>query len=60
MAFKRGEKVTDGLLTGIVYMPSTYIDDELRTVIVLLKSKEKIDLDPSTLTKVEEAEEKWW
>lgn len=60
MAFKRGEKVTDGLLTGIVYMPATYIDDELRTVIVLSKSKEKIDLDPSTLTKVEEAEEKWW
>jgi hypothetical protein len=57
MVFKRGEKVTDGLLTGIVYMPAAYIDDELRTVIVLSKSKAKIDLDPSTLTKVEEVEE---
>lgn len=60
MVLKRGDTVTDGLLTGIVYIPNTFIDDEPRTVIVLSKSKEKIDLDPSTLTKIEEAEEDWW
>jgi hypothetical protein len=61
MEFKRGEKVTDGLLTGIVCKPKTYIDDELRTVIVLSKSKQHIDLDPSTLTKIKkDDEEQWW
>lgn len=60
MTLKRGDKVTDGLLSGIVYMPTTYIDDEPRTIIILSKSKEKIDLDPATLTKIEEAEEDWW
>lgn len=60
MKFKRGDKVTDGLLTGIVYIPTVYIDDEERTVIILSNSKEKIDLDPSTLTKIEAAEPVWW
>lgn len=60
MELKRGDTVTDGLLTGIVYMQKTYIDDEPRTIIVLSRSKEKIDLDPDTLTKIEDAEEKWW
>lgn len=60
MTLKRGDKVTDGLLSGIVYMPTTYIDDEPRTIIILSNSKEKIDLDPATLTKIEEAEEDWW
>lgn len=60
MELKRGDTVTDGLLTGIVYIPKTYIDDEPRTIIVLSRSKEKIDLDPDTLTKIEDAEEKWW
>lgn len=60
MTLKRGDKVTDGLLSGIVYMPTTYIDDEPRTIIILSNSKEKIDLDPATLTKIKEAEEDWW
>jgi len=60
MDFKRGDLVTDGLLTGIVYLPTTYIDDELRTIIILSKSKEKIDLDPETLTMVEATEPDWW
>lgn len=60
MELKRGDKVTDGLLTGIVYMPTTYIDEEPRTIIILSNSKEKIDLDPSTLTKVQKASLEWW
>lgn len=60
MELKRGDRVTDGLLEGIVCTPATYVDDELRTVIILLNSQEKIDLDPCTLTKIKEPEDQMW
>lgn len=53
MGLKRGDLVTDGLLTGVVCAPTAYVDNERRTVIMLSCSKIKIDLAPSTLRKID-------
>lgn len=47
---KRGDEVTDGLLTGTVVIPKMYMDNECRTVIQMSRTNVRIDLDYHSLT----------
>jgi hypothetical protein len=58
--FKRGDYVTDGLIEGHVITPLTFYDHEPRTVICMNRTKANIDLDPTTLTKLESSDNDIW